>query len=181
MRNHAGIFLTVTDFEEWASVTSWKRRDQQVLQPAVAVGNVIEVGGNAHARRKFVAAEKTDLTRAAAALGFYRELYTIEKAIKEEIARTAPEDKVEESERAAIRLRIRQERAVPVLERFREWLEAQKPDLLAKSPFGIALGYVQNNGEALTRYASSGYLAIDNNVAGQHMGPISDPAAISIV
>ncbi len=117
-------------------------------------GQVVEVGCNAHARRKFIEAEKTDLARATAALAFYRELHAIERAIKEEIAKTAPEDKADESERAAIRLRIRQEKAVPVLERFREWLEAQKPDALPKSPFGIAIGYVQNNWEALTRYTT---------------------------
>jgi transposase len=111
--------------------------------------------------------------RAAAALAFYRELYSIEKKIKEEIAKSAPEGKAEESERAAIRLRIRQELAIPVLERFREWLEAQRKDALPKSPFGIADGYVQNNWAALTRYASSGYLAIDNNVAEQHMKTIA--------
>lgn len=136
-------------------------------------GQVVEVGCNAHARRKFVEAQKSDLARAAAALGYYRELYAIEKAIKGEIAKTAPEDKADESERAAIRLRIRQERAKPVLESFREWLEAQKQDALPKSPFGIALGYVQNNWEALIRYASSGYLAIDNNVAEQHMKTVA--------
>ena len=62
-----------------------------------AGGRVIEVGCNAHARRKFVEAQKTDLSRAAAALAFYRELYAIEKAIKEEIAKTVPEDETDES------------------------------------------------------------------------------------
>ena len=83
-----------------------------------AGGRVIEVGCNAQARRKFVEAQTTDLARAAAALAFYRELYAIEKAIKKEIAETVPEDETDESARAAIRLRIRQERAVPVLESF---------------------------------------------------------------
>ena len=138
-----------------------------------AGGRVIEVGCNAHARRKFVEAQKTDLSRAAAALAFYRELYAIEKAIKAEIAKTVPEDETDESERAAIRLRIRQERAVPVLERFRAWLEAQKQDVLPKSPISGAIGYVQNQWEALIRYASSGYLAIDNNVSEQHMKTIA--------
>ena len=126
-----------------------------------------------HARRKFVEAQKTDLSRAAAALAFYRELYAIEKAIKAEIARTVPEHQTDESERAAIRLRIRQQRAVPVLERFRAWLEARKQDVLPKSPIRGAIGYVQNQWEALIRYASSGYLAIDNNVAEQHMKTIA--------
>jgi transposase len=138
-----------------------------------AGGGVIEVGCNAHARRKFVEAQTSDPSRAAAALAFYRELYAIEKAIKEEIAKTVPEDEPDESVRAAIRLRIRQERSVPVLERFREWLEAQKPDVLPKSPIRGAIGYVQNHWEALIRYASSGYLAIDNNVAEQHMKTIA--------
>jgi hypothetical protein len=134
---------------------------------------VIEVGCNAHARRKFVEAQTTDLARATAALAFYRELYAIEKAIKKEIAEAVPEDETDESVRAAIRLRIRQERAVPVLERFGKWLEEQKRDVLPKSPINAAIGYVQNHWEALIRYASSGYLAIDNNVAEQHMKTIA--------
>jgi len=138
-----------------------------------AGGRVIEVGCNAHARRKFVEAQKTDPARAAAALAFYRELYAIEKTIKEEIAKTVPDDEPDESQRAAIRLRIRQERAVSVLERFREWLQAQTPEVLPKSPISGAIGYVQNHWEALIRYASSGYLAIDNNVSEQHMKTIA--------
>jgi hypothetical protein len=64
---------------------------------------VIEVGCNAHARRKFVEAQKTDPSRAAAARAFDRELYALEKAIKEEIAKIVPEDQADESQRAAIR------------------------------------------------------------------------------
>jgi hypothetical protein len=134
---------------------------------------VVEVGCNAHARRKFVEAQKTDLSRAAAALAFYRELYAIEKAIKAEIAETVPEDDPDESQRAAIRLRIRKERAVSVLDRFGKWLEAEKPNVLPKSPISGAINYVQNHWEALSRYASSGYLAIDNNVAEQQMKKIA--------
>jgi transposase len=106
-------------------------------------------------------------------VAFYRELYAIEKAIKAEIAKTVPQDEPDESVRAAIRLRIRQEKAKPVLDRFREWLEAEQPNALPKSPLGIAINYVQNNWEALSRYASSGYLAIDNNVAEQQMKKIA--------
>jgi transposase len=107
------------------------------------------------------------------ALAFYRDLYAIEKAIKAEIAKTVPEDERDESARAAIRQRIRQEQAKPVLDWFREWLEAEQPNALPKSPLGIAINYVQNNREALSRYASSSYLAIDNNVAEQQMKKIA--------
>jgi transposase len=136
-----------------------------------AGGDVVEVGCNAHARRKFIEAQTTDVARSAAALAYYRQLYAIEFDIKTEIAKLPPD--AEEPARAAIRLRVRQERAVPVLEGFEKWLEAQKPDVLPKSPLGTAIGYMQNNWEALKRYASSGYLSIDNNVAEQHMKTIA--------
>lgn len=136
-----------------------------------AGGNVVEVGCNAHARRKFVEALKTDTARASAALAYYRQLYAIEKEIKAQIARL-PED-ANEPTRAAIRLRVRQERAVSVWESFEKWLEAERPQVLPKSPLGGAIGYVRNNWEALRRYTSSGYLSIDNNVAEQHMKTIA--------
>jgi len=134
-------------------------------------GKVLEVGCNAHARRKFHEARTSDQLRAAAALGYYRELYTIEAEIKKEIGKRG--DEIDESTRAAIRFRIRQERAVPILESFRTWLEAQRPDVVPKSPLGKAIGYVQNNWGALTRYVSSGHLDIDNNVAEHEMKKIA--------
>jgi transposase len=136
-----------------------------------AGGSVVEVGCNAHARRKFVEAQKTDMARAAAALAYYRQLYAIEKEIKAKLAKL-PEE-ADEPTRAAIRLRVRQEQAVPVWEAFEKWLEAEGPNVLPKSPLGGALGYLRNNLEALKRYTSSGYLSIDNNVAEQHMKTIA--------
>ncbi|MFL5458062.1 MAG: IS66 family transposase [Myxococcales bacterium] len=136
-----------------------------------AGGSVVEVGCNAHARRKFVEAQKTDMARAAAALAYYRQLYAIEKEIKAKLAKL-PEE-ADEPTRAAIRLRVRQEQAVPVWEAFEKWLEAEGSNVLPKSPMGGALGYLRNNLEALKRYTSSGYLSIDNNVAEQHMKTIA--------
>ena len=136
-----------------------------------AGGDVVEVGCNAHARRKFIEAQTTDAARSAAALAYYRQLYAIERDIKAEIGKLPPN--ADEPARAAIRLRVRQERAVPVLESFEKWLDAQKPEVLPKSPLGAAIGYMQNNWEALKRYAGSGYLSIDNNVAEQIMKTIA--------
>ena len=136
-----------------------------------AGGDVVEVGCNAHARRKFIEAQASDAARSAAALAHYRELYAIEKEIKAEIAKLPPD--ADEATRAAIRLRVRQERAVPVWDDFETWLEAERPDVLPKSPLGGAIGYMQNNWEALKRYTGSGYLSIDNNVSEQHMKTIA--------
>src|SRR4051794_19783220 len=136
-----------------------------------AGGDVVEVGCNAHARRKFVEAQKTDTARAAAALAYYGQLYKIEKEIKAELAQLPEDD--DEPTRAAIRLRVRQERTVSVWESFEKWLEAERLQVLPKSPLGAAIGYVQNHWEALKRYTSSGYLSIDNNVAEQHMKTVA--------
>ena len=136
-----------------------------------AGGDVVEVGCNAHARRKFIEAQASDPARAAAALAHYRELYAIEKEIKAEIAK----------------LPHGRRRGDPGgdpaagppgegghgLGGFETWLEAERPDVLPKSPLGGAIGYMQNNWEALKRYTSSGYLSIDNNVSEQHMKTIA--------
>jgi hypothetical protein len=136
-----------------------------------AGGNVVEVGCNAHARRKLIEAGPTEPAGSAAGLAFYRELYAIERAIKEELDKLPPES--DEPTRTALRLRIRQERAVPVWEAFGKWLGVQKAEALPKSPFGAALTYLKNNWEALKLYTTSGYLSIDNNVAEQHMKTIA--------
>jgi transposase len=136
-----------------------------------AGGDVVEVGCNAHARRKFIEAQASDAARSAAALAHYRALYAVEKEIKAEIAKLPPD--ADEATRAAIRLRVRQEKAVRVWEDFETWLEAERPDVLPKSPLGGAFGYMRNNREALKRYTGSGYLSIDNNVSEQHMKAIA--------
>jgi hypothetical protein len=66
---------------------------------------------------------------------------------------------------SAERLRLRREKSVPVLEWFRQWLLAQKPQVLPKSPIAAAIGYVFNQWEALKRYTTDGDLHIDNNVS----------------
>jgi hypothetical protein len=68
---------------------------------------------------------------------------------------------------------MRQELAMPVLGQFRLWLEAQRPDVLPKSPMGEAIGYALNNWPALVRYTEAGFLAIDNNVAEREMKRIA--------
>src|SRR5262249_6682587 len=73
----------------------------------------------------------------------------------------------------AQRLQMRQDLAVPVLGQFHTWLEAQRPQVLPKSPVGEAIGYALNNWEALRRYTETGFLAIDNNAAEREMKRIA--------
>jgi hypothetical protein len=60
---------------------------------------------------------------------------------------------------------MRPDLAVPIPGHFRTWLEAQRPEVLPKSPMGEAMGYALTNWAALVRYTEAGFLAIDNNAA----------------
>jgi hypothetical protein len=59
------------------------------------------------------------------------------------------------------------------LGKFHEWLEAQRPEVLPKSPMGEAISYALNNWEALRRYTDAGFLTIDNNASEREMKRIA--------
>jgi transposase len=127
--------------------------------PRTAAARIIEVACNAHARRKFYEARGSDALRAHQALAYYHQLYELERSAKEFTDEQ--------------RLQMRQDLAVPTLEQFRRWLEAQRPEVLPKSPIGEAFGYALNNWAALVRYTEAGFLAIDNNVSEREMKRIA--------
>lgn len=123
--------------------------------PRTAAARIVEVACNAHARRKFFEARGGDALRSHQALAYYRQLYELERGAKDFSD--------------AQRLQMRQGLSVPILNEFRQWLVAQRPEVLPKSPMAEALGYALNNWAALVRYTEAGFLAIDNNVAEREM------------
>ena len=114
-------------------------------------GAIIEIGCWAHARNKFADAESTDPERTLAAKAWVRKLYDVEDEAK--------------TLSSAERLKLRQEKSVPLLESFRQWLLAQKAMVLPKSPITVAINYIFNQWEALKRYTTDGDLHIDNNIS----------------
>ena len=124
-----------------------------------ATQDVTEVCCNAHARRKFFEAKETDAARSHQALAYYRQLYDLERLAKN----------LSDDERCA----FRQERAVPILNAFRAWLDEQESQVLPKSPIGQAIAYARNHRSALVRYTEAGFLAIDNNAAEREMKRIA--------
>ena len=46
-----------------------------------------------------------------------------------------------------------------------QWLEAEQPKVLPKSPIGQAIAYALRHGQALRRYLDDGFVDIDNNLA----------------
>jgi len=129
--------------------------------PCAGTAPIVEVACNAHARRKFYEARNSDATGAHLALGYYRQLYELE--------RSATVNQFGDEQR----LQIRRDFSVPILEEFHKWLEQQRAAVLPKSPMAEAIGYALNNWSALCRYTEAGFLAIDNNVAEREMKRIA--------
>ena len=112
-----------------------------------------EVACWAHARRKFIDAEKTEPDFAGEAIARIAELYAIEKQCKDA---ELDEDK---------RLAVRQEQAVPIMDELFAWMALKEAEVFPKSPMAAALKYSLKLEQALRRYASHGFLEIDNNRA----------------
>lgn len=130
-----------------------------------ADGTVTEVACWAHARRKFFdiaqQAEKGKRIRAHEALDFIGQLYGIEREAKER-----PLDA------AAVR-QLRQEKSLPILATFKDWLEERLQELPPKTPTAKAIGYALKNWQALIRYTEDGRLEIDNNRSERAIRPLT--------
>lgn len=123
--------------------------------------NVISQGCFAHARRKFYdvwnVAKKEGV--ASKALEIIGKLYDIESDIKEM--------------RVLDKLKIRQEKAKPILDVFYAWLNEIKPHVQQKGLLDKAVQYTLNQWNALTHYVETGDISIDNNAAERQIRPFA--------
>jgi len=141
-----------------------------------APGDIVEVACWAHARRKFKEAELSDSKRAVPVLRRIGALYAVERAIREEVAKSGGDfsDPGERGDRAEeLRRQRRMAEAMPVLSALKGELDALSLTALPKSPIGQAVHYALKNWKALTGYAENGALAIDNNTAERDMRPVA--------
>lgn len=103
----------------------------------------------AHDRRYWFDARDTDPERASVALGYIRLLYAVEA---EAAAMTSSD-----------RVALRQQKALPVLEKFKKWLDPESLRILPQSPIGEAFRYTLAQWQALIRYVDDGDASIDNS------------------
>lgn len=115
----------------------------------------------AHARRKFVEALDSDKARAEHALGLFQKLYAVERTIREKSL--VAEDALDE----------RKEKAVPVLGELKQWMQAEYPKVLPKSPIAKAMAYCLPRWEKLSVYTKDGMLNIDNNPVENQIRPVA--------
>ena len=132
-------------------------------QPACERYAIERLGCWAHARRKFIDAQKAlpkgKAGKADQAIAFIQALYRIEAKIKDE-----PPDK---------RRTIRQQEAKPIIEKIKVWLDASVLKMLPSSKMGEALTYLQNQWSRLTAYLENGAYPIDNNPAERAIRPFT--------
>ena len=115
-------------------------------------GSIREAACMAHARRKLYDIHvRTPSETTQKALDYIGELYGIEASIR--------------GRPPAERLRVRQEKAKPLLETYGAWLRAKLQTLSTKSDTAKAINYSLNQWVALTLYCDDGTVEIDNNIA----------------
>jgi transposase len=131
--------------------------------------SIVHLGCLAHARRKFFDVVKVrkkhrahcDNPKGLAddALQYIGKLYLIEKQIRRE--QLTP---------AQICQR-RQEQSIPILDKFKQWLDTNYPLTPPKGLLGIAIGYALKNWQKLIVYTTNGLLRADNNIAENAIRP----------
>ena len=135
--------------------------DYAGYQAVAAQEGIERLGCWAHARRKFVEAQKVQprgkTGRADMALNLINTLYGIERDHKDS----------GELERQA----ARQQRSLPVLDQLKAWLDKTQPQVAGQTALGKAVNYLASNWSRLVRYVEGGHLPIDNNRAENAIRP----------
>jgi len=124
------------------------------------------VGCFFHARRNFVKvidargkAAKNKPGSAEVALDYIGQIYKIEKIARER--RLSAEEIVA----------LRKERAIPVLEKFKAWMDKRIEQTPPKGLLGQALNYAITRWDKLIRYTENGYITPDNNMVENDIRP----------
>jgi transposase len=131
--------------------------------------NIIHLGCWAHSRRKFIKVVKVrkkhrskrmnPKSLADEALDFIGNLYQIEK----------------EAQRRELDVgqiyQLRQEKAKPIIDEFKEWLKAKQSKTPPKGLLGQAISYTLTNWEKLIIYLEDGLLRPDNNLVENAIRP----------
>jgi transposase len=123
-------------------------------------GAIREVACMAHIRRKFVDLFQSEgSVIAEEAIRRIALLYAVEKDARG----LTPEERV----------RLRHDRARPILDDLEAWLQAQLPKISGKSELAKAIRYALTRMRKLRPYLDHGFLELDNNSAERSMKPVA--------
>jgi transposase len=105
-----------------------------------------------HARRKFFEAKSTSPAEATHAIDQMRRLFRVEAEAKARGIVGTEEH-----------LTLRSQRSKPVIDAIFEWITETKPNVLPKSPLGVALKYMENQRSRLELFLSDPRVPLHNN------------------
>jgi len=125
---------------------------------------IVHVGCLAHARRKFDEALKAQKATgrgglAAEGLALIQRIYRVEKRARE--AKLTPEQ----------RKKLRDERARPIWDELRRWLDAKRGHAPPQTLVGKAMTFLDNQWPLLIRYLDDGRVEVDNNLCENAIRP----------
>ena len=127
--------------------------------------SILHIGCWAHARRKFMDADKArgknkgKVGSTTIALNYIRKLYGIEKKAKNLILSPAEY------------LAMRKTQSQPILDDFKKWLEKKSLQVVPKSLLGMAISYTLNQWHRLAAFIDCGSATPDNNLAENCIRP----------
>ena len=161
-RSAAGPTEIFKGFEGYLQADAYPAYDR-----LYASGKIIEVGCMMHARRNFYEARTSDPLRAHQALAWIKLLYDVEREAKQKHEAGDYEAFV------AARHAMRADRSRPIFQQLHDWLEAEAPKVLPKSPIGEAIQYALNHWVALARPLEAGFLELDNGASERAFKPVA--------
>lgn len=123
--------------------------------------DITHIACMAHARRKFDEAKENNYALASHALEQIQLLYKIE--------REAGQASLTADQIAT----LREQKAVPILNNLKTWLDEQYQKVLPKSAIGKAIAYSLKLWPQLTAYTQNGYWQIDNNTVENKIRPLA--------
>ncbi len=114
-----------------------------------------------HSRRYFDRAKDYDYQNASHALVEIQKIYQIEQEAED--AHLSSEDLRE----------LREQKAVPILDDLRDWLEEKSLHIIPGTPMGKAVMYMLKRWEGLKEYTTDGRLRPDNNLIENQIRPLA--------
>jgi hypothetical protein len=129
--------------------------DGEAAYNEVHRAGAIKAGCSAHAFRKFEEARKEDPDQADVAIGLFKSLFEVE-----EFAADFSEDD---------RKSFRAQMSIPMLEELKCWLDDQV--VIPGTLMGEAITYCLNQWNALSFYASTGFVPMHNNASENGLRP----------
>jgi transposase len=114
-----------------------------------------EHGCWSHCRRPFYRALESDRPRALEALAMIGKLFEVDRKLR--LEDHDPETFTE----------LRRKGAEPILDLFDKWVDANREQVDPRSPLDSAIGYYDNQRDALHRFLYDGRIRLDNNLSEQ--------------